>query len=116
MGLWEVLSLHQVTLGSSKNGAPEASWPPALSQRQLRLGGRGWRQASRYTVAPAGAAKGPREQFHPARAGREAAQKLERLRLKQAPQQWQWGGGLGTPGANREPSLDRPPQNNASAV
>lgn len=39
MGLWEVLSLHQVTLGSSKNGAPEASWPPALSQRELRLGG-----------------------------------------------------------------------------
>ena len=71
---------------------------------------------ARHTVAPAGAAKGPREQLHPARAGREAAQRLVRLRLKQAPQEWQWGGGLGTPGANREPSLDRPPQNNASAV
>ena len=109
MGLWEVLSLHQVTLGSSKNGAPEASWPPALSQRELRLGGQthcspSWGRKGTPRAAPSCPC---RQGSSPEAGETEAEASTPGVAV---------GGWPGHPSANREPSLDRPPQNNASAV
>lgn len=86
-------------------------------------GGSGWQQAG--TVQPQ---RAPDSSSTPTRAGREAAGRLERQRLKHRIGQWSkdcphkmhhagvgWGS-LGTRAANREPSLDQSLRTPASGM